>query len=90
MNNNPNDATNDATETLSQQQMVALLDDGSALALQLEGVPGPMQLDGRWWIVPTTEQNYRPVTDEQQINQLNRAMNRLRRARFAALRVGDQ
>jgi hypothetical protein len=67
--------------------METLLAGGDALALLPEGVPGPVQLGGEWWAVPTGTDAYQPVADAAAVELLDRLAARYATARAAARRA---
>lgn len=77
------------TSTISSVDMAELVAWSEALPVLPEGVPGPVQHSGLWWAIPTTQADYRPVTDPDQIALLDRTAQRYALARAAAARARD-
>jgi hypothetical protein len=77
------------TQVIPSKDMARRVQHGEALPLLPEGVPGPVQLAGRWWAVATGETNYRPVSDPDQIAMLDRSAQRYAAARAATTRARE-
>lgn len=57
---------------------------GTAQCLVSGGLPQPVLWQGQWWAIRQGEDNYRPVTDPELIDQLDADRDRRERARAAA------
>ncbi|SDN13898.1 hypothetical protein SAMN04488074_13622 [Lentzea albidocapillata subsp. violacea] len=73
----------------SQAEMQTHLAAGEAVALFPEGVPGPVTLRGRWWIVADGQQHYQ-LADEDQAVMLTRQAERLAAATDAARQAANR
>lgn len=72
------------TEIITSREMTQRVEQGEALPLLPEGVPGPVRLGGRWWAIPLDGTDYCPVADPDQVALLDRSV-----VRYAAARGED-